>query len=66
MSKVVNLRQARKAKARSKHRAEGDQNAALHGETKAQRQRRETNEERAVRTLDGAKRDPKCDPKSTL
>ena len=65
MSKVVNLRKARKAKTRSKRRVEGDRKATLHGESKDQRQVRETDEARAKQALDGAKRDRSCDPKST-
>ena len=62
MSKVVNLRQARKSKARAKARAKGDENAARHGETKETRALREAREAQKARRLDGAKRDPERGP----
>lgn len=37
MSEIVNLRQARKQKSREEERARADQNAALHGRSKADR-----------------------------
>jgi hypothetical protein len=51
--KVVNLRQARKAHARSVARMAADANAARHGRTKAQREAEEKAAERARRALDG-------------
>ena len=55
---VVNLRAARKARARDARRAEADANAARHGRTKAQRADEEAAAERAQRHLDGHERDP--------
>lgn len=52
MSKVVNLRQARKNAARDKARREGDENAARHGQTKAQRSLAKAQAERLARALD--------------
>lgn len=50
--KVINLRQARKAAARDKARAEGDENAARHGQTKAQRSLAQAQAEKLARALD--------------
>ncbi|WP_424928162.1 DUF4169 family protein [Amaricoccus tamworthensis] len=57
MSKVVNLRTVRKQKARDKARREGDANAALSGETLAERRARRDAEERRGRHVDGHKRE---------
>ncbi|MEL6679912.1 MAG: DUF4169 family protein, partial [Pseudomonadota bacterium] len=57
MSKVINLRQARKAKARSADRARADANAAKHGRTKAERTDADRAKARLDRHLDGHKRD---------
>lgn len=40
MANTVNLRQARKEKTRDKKRAEGNENAAKFGQTKAEKQQR--------------------------
>ena len=53
MSAVVNLRAARKARARAERRAEADVNAARHGRTKAERAAEDAARDRAARTLDG-------------
>lgn len=53
MSKIVNLRQARKAKARAGKKAEAEANAARFGQTKAERQAREAEAASATRRLDG-------------
>lgn len=57
MSKVINLNQARKQKARTEKRARGDANAAKFGRTKTERQTEATRQEKARRDLDGHKRD---------
>lgn len=57
MAEIVNLRMARKARARADHERQAAQNRALHGETRAQRQLRTLETERASRQLDGAKRE---------
>jgi hypothetical protein len=57
MAKIVNLRSARKAKARVEKRARADANAAQHGETRADRQRRKAEAELSDRRLDGHRRE---------
>jgi hypothetical protein len=60
--KVVNLRAARKARARAAARAEADAKAALHGRTKAQRLREADDRARAAAALDGKRRE---DPRNS-
>lgn len=55
--KVVNLRQARKARSRAEDRARGDENAARHGRSKAEKERDAAEAAKAARHLDGHKRD---------
>ena len=57
MAEVVNLRQARKAAARDKARAEADANAARFGRTKAQKAQEAAEAEKARAALDGARRE---------
>lgn len=57
MAEVINLRAARKARDRKDKAAIAAQNRALHGLSKAERQRRQAEAERAARLLDGAKRE---------
>ena len=57
MSKVVNLRQARKARARDADRREADGNAARHGRTLAERRAEDAAAKAAARHLDGHRRD---------
>ncbi len=57
MGEVINLRLARKAKARADKAKVAATNRALHGESKAQKAARKAEAERAARTLDGAKRE---------
>ena len=57
MAEIVNLRMARKARARLDHERLAAENRARHGECKADRQRRATQAERAARDLDRAKRE---------
>jgi hypothetical protein len=57
MGDVVNLRQARKARARKDAAVEADANRALHGRTRAEREAQESDAQRAGRLLDGAKRE---------
>lgn len=57
MSKIVNLRQVRKRKARDDARKAGDANAAAHGRSKAERAETDARRELEERRLDGAKRD---------
>ena len=52
MSKVVNLRQARKSRTRDQARRQGDANAAKFGRSKAEAHREKVETERAARSLD--------------
>ena len=53
MSKAINLRQYRKAKARDDKRRQGDANAAVSGLSKAQKIQAERENSRFVRDIDG-------------
>ena len=55
--KPVNLRRARKHKAREQARAEADANAACHGEAKPVRSLRKARDELEARRLEGHRRD---------
>ena len=57
MAEVINLRQARKKKARVAADAISTSNRLRHGQTKAERAIEETRRERAVRNLDAHKRE---------
>ena len=57
MADIVNLRLARKAKARSEKDSAAEANRALHGETGAARKARKAQAARAAALLDGAKRE---------
>jgi hypothetical protein len=57
MAEVVNLRAARKAKARQTARAIADENAAKFGRPKAARKIETARAEKATRDLDGHKRE---------
>lgn len=57
MAEVINLRMARKAKARGDAKRQAEQNRALHGRTKAEKERQQMDAERAVRLLGGARRE---------
>ena len=54
--KPVNLRHARKHKARAEARAEADANAARHGEAKPVRSLRQARDELEARRLEGHRR----------
>ena len=58
MADILNLRQARKRKARDAARREGDANAARHGRPKADRTRDAAVTALETRRLDGHRRDP--------
>lgn len=55
--KVVNLRQARKARDKVQKRKKADMNAVKFGRTKAEQARDKAERERVERDLDGAKRE---------
>lgn len=57
MSKIVNLRQKRKQHERAEKRKVAEQNAALHGRTKAEKMLQQTQAVKAARALNGHKRD---------
>lgn len=58
MSDVINLRAARKAKARAEADAQAAANRATHGRSKAERVRDEAEAARRAVLLDGARREP--------
>ncbi|WP_295047701.1 DUF4169 family protein [uncultured Paracoccus sp.] len=57
MTKIINLRQARKQRDRDARRATGDANAARFGEAKPLRNARAAEAERSERRLDAHRRD---------
>jgi hypothetical protein len=57
MSKVVNLRLARKARKRAEAETAAAASRALHGRTKAERKAAEAEKAQHERTVDGAKRE---------
>lgn len=57
MSKVTNLNQIRKQKARAEKRASGDANAAKFGRTKAQKALEQAQADKARRELDRHRKD---------
>jgi Domain of unknown function (DUF4169) len=57
MAEVVNLRTARKAAERDAARVKATQNAAKHGRSKALKALEKARAEKALRDLDGAKRE---------
>lgn len=59
MSKPINLRAARKDRARSAKRAQGDENAAKFGQSKAEIQRQKPEQAAQTTRLDGHKREDK-------
>ncbi len=58
MSKVINLRTARKQAARDARRTASAENAARHGRSKPARALEEARAAKAARALDGHKRTP--------
>lgn len=52
MTRIINLRQARKQRARTAKRQQGDANAARHGEAKPLRDARQAEATRAARSLE--------------
>ncbi|MBX3430327.1 MAG: DUF4169 family protein [Hyphomonadaceae bacterium] len=56
MAEIVNLRRARRNKARAAAETEAAANRLVHGRTKAERSRTEAEKEAAERKLDGHKR----------
>lgn len=62
MAEIINLRMARKAKARGEAEKQAQANRALHGQSKAARAISKAEKERAELLLDGVKRE---DPDSS-
>jgi hypothetical protein len=56
-AEIVNLRRARKAKARVGREQTATENRRLHGRTKAERQKEAAERERAVRAIDAHRRE---------
>lgn len=63
MAEIINLRMARKARARGEAEKQAQANRALHGQTKASRAMAKADKERAERLLDGVKREEVDAPK---
>ena len=57
MSTPINLGKVRKARARADKKARADENAVKFGRTKAEKQIAQARAEKAVRDLDGKKRE---------
>lgn len=57
MAQITNLNRYRKDKARAEKRRVGDENAARHGRTRAQKLAEKADAERAARSLDQHRRD---------
>lgn len=57
MAEIVNLRMARKTRARAAEKAQADANRARHGQTKAERSTTQAEIARIERTVDGARRE---------
>lgn len=57
MAEVINLRLARKARARTDAAQQAAENRALHGLTKAERQTQARERERLAKVVDGARRE---------
>lgn len=55
---IINLRQARKAKARANKDQAADENRRRHGRTKAEKEAEKSVSDKADQHLDGHKRDP--------
>jgi hypothetical protein len=57
MAEIINLRQARKQKARAEKEARADQNRVSFGRTKAEKELTKAEREKAQRHIDSHKRD---------
>lgn len=62
MGEIVNLRQARKQKARTEKERLAGENRALHGRTKAERERDRSASDKAGKFLAGHRREKPDDP----
>jgi hypothetical protein len=57
MAEIINLRMARKAKAKAQSTQKAEANRALHGQTKAQKRATADEQARIASNVDGAKLD---------
>lgn len=57
MAEIVNLRMARKVRARAADKAQAEANRAKHGRSKAERKLTEAEATRLTRTVEGARRE---------
>ena len=62
MAEIVNLRQARKHKARSEKERIAAENRAIHGRSKSERERESLLESKATTFLDAHRRSPDREP----
>ena len=62
MGEVVNLRQARKQKARTEKERQASENRALHGRSKTERERDRLTSEKAEKFVAGRRREKPDDP----
>ncbi|TPI10032.1 DUF4169 family protein [Mesorhizobium sp. B4-1-3] len=62
MGEVVNLRQARKQKARTEKERQASENRALHGRSKTERERDRLTSEKAGKFVAGHRREKPDDP----
>ena len=58
MADVINLRQARKSRARSLAAQQAAENRALHGQSLSERRLKQAEDQRKVRELDAHRREP--------
>ncbi len=58
MAEIINLRRARKVRKRADKAAQADENRALHGRTKSEKQKTKLERDQADRLVDGARLDP--------
>ena len=65
MAEIINLRMARKRKARDEREREADRNRVLHGRSKAERSKSDTENQRAERFVDGHLRETPTTPDDT-
>lgn len=61
MTEIINLRQQRKAKARTEKAKAAEQNRRLHGLTKAGKKKTELERQQSRKRLDAHKRDKEAD-----
>jgi len=57
LAEIVNLRRARKAKARLERERQAETNRVLHGQTRAEKERQAAERDRMARTLESHRRD---------